>query len=190
MTAYRYTISATAPDKLGLFSNITASIADHGGDIDALSQTVVEGQFVILLTATFQFDIAPAALQTCILQSIGEQAGVVVTRFRAGDAESRGAEQMQRYVLTLIGRDVQGLLKRVSQFLEERLVHIADWYIEFEGPVVHIGEILLPSDLDVSRLKRELNELLARTDIAVSIQHDNLFRATCEIGPVNALLNH
>ncbi len=54
--------------------------------------------------------------------------------------------------------------------------------------VTHIGEITVPDKLDIRQVQDELEQALASFGLQSRIQHQNIFRATNEIGPIRALL--
>ena len=47
----------------------------------------------------------------------------------------------------------------------------------------------VPPSCDVSALQRTLADTLGPTGLATSLRHENIFRATNEVGPISALLD-
>ena len=184
----RYVIAVTTPNRIGPFSAVSAAIADADGNIDGLTQTVAEGYFTTLITATFTDSETPQTIEKRIREELGQpQPGVLVMPYEetAPDIPC----PVQRYVFTLIGKDRPGLLKQITGYLEERRINITDWYVEFhDREVTHIGEILVPSTLDIKQTQDELNAILGATTLQCSIQHNNIFRATNDIGPIKSLV--
>jgi predicted amino acid-binding ACT domain protein len=184
----RFVVSVVVSDRVGILRDISAAVSDQGANIDGISQTVVEGYFTVLLTATFKGN--PSADE--IAQSIerrfgaGEASVMVRPHVKAPSVPCSGGE---RFILTLTGKDRPGILQSVTQFLAERRINIEDWYVSFDGPnVMHIGEVTLPGRLDVRQLQADISRTMARLGIQAHIHHENIFRATNEIGPINRLI--
>ena len=185
----RLVISLLSPNRVGIFSDVVAVIADYGGNIDGLSQTVTEGYFTMLLTASFKTDDTDSQKlrNTLTIEMEKKVDAVMILPYRSkGTSESCSA---CRYIITLIGKDHPGLLAFVSKKLEEKNINVTDWYFEFEDTTVtHIGEILVPQEFDVDQLQDELAEDLSGMNLTCSIQHENIFKATNEIGPIKTLV--
>jgi predicted amino acid-binding ACT domain protein len=184
----RFVISVVVPDRVGILRDISAAVSDLAANIDGISQTVVEGYFTVLLTATFK----AASSANDIAESIRgrfnpDEASVMVRpHVKAPVAPCVGGE---RFILTMTGKDRPGILRAVTAFLAERHINIEDWYVSFEGPnVMHIGEVTLPGRLDVQQLQADLSRAMARLEMQVHVHHENIFRATNDIGPINRLI--
>ena len=181
-------ISVLAPDEIGVFSETAGAITDQGGNIDSISQTVSGGFFTALMTASYKQERGASEIRDGILGRLPARSDVVVIPLAEETSRPR-QPQDERYILTLIGRDRPGLLKLVTGYLESNRIHITDWYIEFHtGNVTHIGEIEVPAKRDIVELQAGLKSALAGTDIGSSIQHDNIFKATNDVGSVTVLL--
>lgn len=184
----RFVISVVVPDRVGILRDISAAVSDLGANIDGISQTVVEGYFTVLLTATFKTASSSEDIAESIRQRFGpDEASVMVrTHVQAPAAPCAGGE---RFILTMTGKDGPGILRAVTAFLAERHINIEDWFVSFEGPnVIHIGELTLPGRLDVRQLQADLSRAMARLNMQTHIHHENIFRATNDIGPINRLI--
>jgi len=66
---------------------------------------------------------------------------------------------------------------------------VEDLYFRIVGPqVTHIGEVTVPRLLDIKQVQDELRELMAPLDLKVSLQHENIFRVTNEVGSIRMML--
>ncbi|HEO69757.1 MAG TPA: ACT domain-containing protein, partial [Candidatus Hydrogenedentes bacterium] len=54
----RYVISVLARDHVGIIADVTGALFEHGGNIEALSQTVVGEWFTMIVRAAFPADVA------------------------------------------------------------------------------------------------------------------------------------
>lgn len=183
----RYVISVLVPDRVGILRDITAAVADMGANIDAISQTVVEGYFTLILTAAFPAGTAADTVRAQILARFRpDEASVIVRPYHAAAAPGAGGE---RYVFTITGVDRPGILKRTAAFFADKNINVEDWFVGFENTsVTHIGEISVPSRLDIKQLQDEFACLLSAWGLSGSIQHENIFRVTNEVGSVQPLL--
>ena len=185
----RFVISVLVTDRVGILRGITAAIADLRGNIDAISQTVVEGYFTVILTATFPEIADPAVVRDAIARRFGRDEVSVIVRPFEPAAAPRRAGPADRYVLTLWGREQPGILKAVTAYLAEKGINIEDLYFKITGErVVHIGELSIPRRLDLKQVQDELQRALAPMGLTACLQHENIFRATNEVMPIRDLL--
>jgi predicted amino acid-binding ACT domain protein len=184
----RSVITLLVPDRVGILHEITTTVTDLGASIEGISQTVVAGYFTVTLVASFgdatDIDVVRKRMQ----EKFGGDTSVigVVPYSPPAPAPAGSAEP---YIITITGPDSPGILKTVTAFLAQRRINIDDWYLLFSLPhVTHVGEITVPSTLDFGHLQTEFGEAMRKLGLKARIQHENIFRATNEIGPIKALL--
>jgi glycine cleavage system transcriptional repressor len=160
-----------------------------GANIDGISQTVVEGYFTVILTAAFRAAVPPDDIRGAILRNFaGNEASVVVIPHDARRAARRPVRG-DRYVVTITGRDQPGILKAVTAFLAEKGINIEDWHVDFgRAGVTQIGEITVPTLLDIKQLQDDFRQALAPLNLTSCIQHENIFRATNEVTAIRSML--
>lgn len=183
----RYIMTVLVADRIGIMRDITSAIADIGGNIDAISQTVVEGYFTVILTATVDKSLSAEDVRNAVLENFDKnEASVLIRSYsRLKHCPVIG----DRYILTITGEDCPGILKKVTTFLAEKGINIEDWYVEFKGPgVTHIGEITIPRLLDIRQVQDEFDHLLSAMNMVSCIQHENIFIATNQVGAIESLL--
>jgi len=185
----RYVISVLVADRVGILRDITSAVADMGANIDGISQTVVAGYFTVILTASFNKLRKPEEIRSAILHNFGGAEVEVQVRPYDVNAVRRVPAKGSRYVLTITGKDRKGILKAVTAFLSDRNINVEDWYVEFDGEnVMHIGEVSVPKLLDIRQVQDELRQLLSKMGLESYIQHENIFKATNEVGAIGSLL--
>lgn len=183
----RVVITLLVPDRIGILSEITGTVTDLGADIESISQTVVAGYFTVTLVALFPTEDGLAPIDDSIRKRFGGDTSVIGVVPYTPPAVSISAGE--RYVVTLMGPDQPGILKTATTFLASRRININDWYLMLSPPdVTHVGEITVPSTLDFGHLQHEISMTMNDIGLTVSIQHENIFRATNEIGPIKSLL--
>ena len=185
----RYVISVLVSDRVGVLRDITSAVTDLGANIDGISQTVVEGYFTVILTATFSKSHSPDEIRSTIEECFGaDEASVVVRSYERRDSVRRTANG-EGYVVTLAGKDRPGILKAVTSFLAAKGINIEDWCVEFRREdVLHIGEVTVPAALDIKQVQDEFRQVVAPLGLSSVVQHENIFRATNEVGPIKSLL--
>lgn len=186
----RYVVSVLVADRVGILKDITSAVTDMGANIDGISQTVVSGYFTVILTATFKKSLSTEEIRGQIMNNFSRDEAEIVVRPYEESAVKRIPVQGNRYAVTVAGKDRTGILKTVTTFLAGKGINIEDWYVEFEGKnVTHIGVISVPKVLDIKQTQEEFRQLLLPLGLTSYIQHENIFRATNEIGPIESLLD-
>lgn len=189
--AQRFIVSVLVADRVGILRDITAAVDSLAGNIGGISQTVVYGYFTVIFSVSFDSPCEPPRLQAALEAGFdqGEAALTVVPHNQ--QAADRKRVEGERYILTVSGEDRPGLLRGLTAFLAEKGINIEDWSVTFHGNhVIQMGELTLPERLDIKQVQDELRDRLADLGVSGTIQHENIFRATNEIGPIKALLGN
>jgi predicted amino acid-binding ACT domain protein len=185
----RYVVSVLVADRVGVLRDISTAMTHLGANVDGISQTVVKGYFTVILTVTLQEPRPPEALQNAILRAFRPDEASVVVRPCTATVPTPPVSHGHRYILTLTGQDRMGILKTATTFLAAKGINVEDWFVQFQGTLVtHIAEVTLPAKLDVRQVQAEFRQLVAPLGLTCGIQHQNIFRATNEIGPIRRLL--
>ena len=188
-TASRFVVSVLVPDRVGILRDIVTPLTEMGANIDGISQTVVGGYFTVILTSSFDEPRTTDSVLKSILDDFTAGEASVVVRPHTPAARPAATTERDRYIVTITGPDRPGILKMVTGFLAAKRVNIEDWYFEYQQErVTHIGEITVPARLDVKQVQDEFRQMLAKVGMTASIQHENIFRATNEIGAISPLL--
>ena len=186
---YRYALSVLVADRVGILRDIISALTDLGASINGISQTVVEEYFTVIMTACFERPVEADTIRDAILAHFGKEEASVLVRPYVRRARGRPPEESGRYVVTIMGEDQAWLLKVVTTFLAEKDINIEDWYVHFDGRrVTHFGEVRIPDRLDVKQVQDEFRERLGALGLTSSIQHENIFKVTGEVGAVRPLL--
>lgn len=186
----RHVLSVMVADRVGILRDITSAVADIGGNIDGITQTVVEGYFTVTLTATFPKGLGHEEIRHAVADRFsGDHASVVAIPYDERAVRSRRSVGT-RHIITLRGKDQPGILKTVTAFLSEKKINIEDWYMRFStDTVTHVGEVTIPPLLDIQQVLDEFRQRMAVHGITCSLQNINIFRAMNEIGPIKALIS-
>jgi glycine cleavage system transcriptional repressor len=185
----RFVISVLIRDRVGILRDITTAVTNMGANIDGISQTVVAGYFTVTLTATFTGRRQSDEIRKRVMENFIKDEISAVVRPYEGLPAVRQAVDGDSYIVIITGKDRGGILKAITSFMASKGINIEDWQVEFDGADVrHIGEITVPAILDIKQMQDEFRGLLAPMALTCCLQHENIFRATNEIGPIKSLL--
>jgi glycine cleavage system transcriptional repressor len=174
-----YVITVLSRDRVGIVAGAAEAVYRLGGNIDAISQTVMRGYFTIIITATFSGEIGMDEVRREIEKS-GEpdELAVSVQRWECAVECEPVVEDTDIFALSIMGKDRKGLIAKISSFLASRNINIVDMYAySSEGEIVFISQVMVPRQMDIGQLKIDLQNMWKRSDMAVHFQHENIFLA-------------
>ena len=180
--AAHYVLTVMSLDRVGIVADMTGAILDLGGNIDSISQTVMRGYFTIIVTVHFDRDMPREALRETVRNSGAEGELEVSVKERTVLEPGPVVRDGDRFVLTIMGPDRKGIIKRITSYLSSRGINIDDLYAYVEGEeFLLIGELLVPSSVDIDQVKMDIDGILGEMQMAVTLQHENIFIATNQV---------
>lgn len=185
----KFVVAVLVADRTGIIRDVASAVTDLGGNIDGVRQTVVEGYFSITLTAAFPVRRTAAGLRAAIAGRFGRGEAEVVVRPFVAVRRPAGMVRGQPYVLCLTGPDRPGILKRAATWLAGQGINVEDFEYQLDGRIVtYIGHLTVPRRRSIRPLQAELRDLMSAIGMRATLQHQNIFRATNEIGPIRGLI--
>ncbi|WZO96438.1 ACT domain-containing protein [Isosphaeraceae bacterium EP7] len=180
-----YIVTVTSSDTVGIVHAVTGALHDQGGNILELSQTVMRNFFTIILAVEFPQPQDRAALQKAIA-SAGERFNLTVVVLEASSTPAAPAvPRGERFILTVLGADRPGNIRGIAGRLANRGVNIVDLHARTEGARFSlVMEAFLPPDLPPAEVRAELERFGKEQGLEAFVQHENIFLATSEPGPV------
>src|SRR3954451_25189099 len=95
-----YIVTVTAADRVGIVFSVAGTLRDQGGNILELSQTVMRGNFTIILACEFAGATDPRALASAIAER-GKRFNLTVAVIEAKDEqEEPPVPNGERFILT------------------------------------------------------------------------------------------
>ncbi len=177
-----FVVSVMSVDRVGIVAETADAIAQMDGSIDAISQTVMQGYFTIILTVRFAQDVDAGALASAVRSRGAEGELEVLVKQRGAPAPAAVVPGAERFILTVSGRDRKGVIQRISSHLATRGVNIEDLYACSEGATfLLIAQLQVPPGLEVERLQLDVESLWPQDALRVSLQHEDVFIATNDI---------
>lgn len=180
------------PDRVGILRDVTGVVFQQGGNLTDLRQMVIGGVFSLSCVAEFNASDVPESdvLREVILAQLPEIDAIVAVMPCAADSFTNPAVEGERYVASISGPDRPGRVYTIASIFASSGVNVEDWRHDLSDSsrALTIGIVRVPSGCDVAKLQKELADKLRPFNLATSLRHENIFRATNEVGPISALL--
>lgn len=179
----KFAVSVMSEDRPGIVASLSGCILEMRGNITAISQTVVNGYFTIILVVECPSDISAEILQKNLLHTGQEgEYSVIVREYREPIAPEEETGHSQQYVLTITGTDTSGLVYQISSNMARRGVNIVDISGHRENDqIVLVAQLVVPEKIDLMCLQDEFAAIGMKKNISVHLQHINIFKETNRI---------
>ncbi|MEX0727488.1 MAG: ACT domain-containing protein [Planctomycetaceae bacterium] len=184
----RFIISLMAANQVGIMAALTEALDDLKGDIQEVSQTVMQQFFTIILAADFPDECRGEDIVSHI-EKVCEPFKVDVTTKEPAREElfSYPEESVEKYFLTVTGPDQRGIVRRIATRLEEVGIDITDLHAvrdDQRHEFLLVMELAVPAGIETAELTQELEQLGNAEGLAAAFQHENIFAATHDLQPV------
>jgi glycine cleavage system transcriptional repressor len=183
----RFITSVFIADRVGILRDVTQVVFLQEGNIGSIRQTVVDGFFTLVFTSEHPTTISKDVVRTKMSAALGSQS--VVTVMDCPAVTVPVVASGSRFIVTTRGADKPGTIFAITSFLVDHGINIEDWFVEEDnGQVVYIAQIVIPEAVDFRLIQEKFRAAMAQRGLAALLCHENIFRATNEIGPIKALL--
>jgi len=183
----RFITSVLVPDRVGLLRDVTKAVFSLEGNIGAIRQTVVDGFFTLVFTSEHPAPITPEALRSLLTASL--ESSAIVTVLDCPEVKDAVIPTGSRFVAMTRGDDKPGTIFAITSFLVDHGVNIEDWMVEEEsGQVVYIAQVVVPESVDFRAIQQGFRSAMSERGLTGLLCHENIFRATNEIGPIKSLI--
>lgn len=179
-----FALSIMTRDRVGIVADITTALRSLDGNLADLSQTVLRGYFTMIVIASFPDGVSADDIRAEFAKlPLADPFEVGVKPFSpcAGVAADDGSPS--RYVLSVSGPDRGGFVAAVSGELVRWSINIDDIASTVRnGQYIMFLLLELPADLSMDDFRKGLEAATANIGADYQLQHDDIFRATNEIG--------
>jgi predicted amino acid-binding ACT domain protein len=181
-------ISVMSRDRVGIVADVAARIAGLGGDLADLSQTTLRGFFTLIVIATFPpgVDLAAIRLELGQINVGSDEDGrlEIIVKEAADDPQPEpDAASDESYMLAVRGPDRVGLLADVTRICRDHDLNILDLSTRAsEGQYVTLLLVDASRAHPLERVRRALEDEASTRGFAFTLQHNDVFRVTHEIG--------
>lgn len=141
-------VTVIGHDRPGIIADVTAALAEHGGNLEDSSMTLLGGHFAMMLLVATS---APADEVEQALRPLTTDGSLVAT-VREVPQETEGPGLGGRYVLTVRGADRPGIVSAITRVVADAGGNITDLSTRLSGQLyVLVAEV----DLTESDEKNE-----------------------------------
>ena len=183
----RYIITLMAANRVGILAAVTTSLAELGGDIQEVSQTVMQRFFTIIMAAEFP-EGSDRAVIVDHIRGVCRPFGVEVS-LKDPDTEllqDLPPEGVERYSPTAEGQDKPGMVRQISAASPDKRGSTSPT----SSPAGRRGaEFVMVMELAVPGVERwpaagSWNSSEVAVGLIASLQHEDIFSATNDPRPV------
>ena len=174
-------------DRPGIIAAIAKALLETGYNIEDLTQTVLRGQFAMILLASRGQKESGDRLQQAT-EGIARELGLDIhlRTVEPQDMVPFGVGETEPYVLTVRGEDRPGLVYGIASLLAERNINITNHdakAIPLGGKREYIQfyEVDIPKGLEFTALQAALRKRGEELGVSVDLQHRDIFRAINQI---------
>lgn len=181
-------ISVLGSDQPGIMAKVADIIHRRNGNIENLSQTLLDTVFGALLQVELAEDDNAEALQKA-LESACQDMGLFIRVHAWRETSSpwhSDKPEVQPYIVTAIGPDRQGLVAEIAGQLFNHGVNITHIQAIFKGgnnPMdnLMVFEVDVPRATVMNDLREALADIATRLDLEIGVQHRKIFDSVSNI---------
>lgn len=178
----KFTVSFLGRDCPGIVAAITCLFGELKCNIEAMSQTMLCGEFAAIFVIKAPAEIRLEHLKKYIEAGLAKD-NIDLSVIARAAIESQWGEGIncEPFVVTVDGPDGPGLIGAMSRVFALHGVNIENLTailggIE-AGQALFVFEVMVPESEDLGRLRRELALAAQKLNLRVSVQHRNIFEA-------------
>jgi glycine cleavage system transcriptional repressor len=182
----QFIISVLSRDQIGIVAEVSGAISQLQGDIADLRQSVLCGYLTMLLVATFPEEQSADRIRqrlAALNQSTSYTMDIVV-RPVENLSLAEAALPEQAYVLTASGKDRIGFVSTVTAFCARNGLNILDLSTAVADGSYTMMLLIDLRAADIGEIRRQLQQFGRDTGFNVVLQHEDIFKATHEVGKV------
>ncbi len=189
MNGCDYFISVVASDRVGLLRDVTDVVFKLGGNIGLIRQTLVGGFFNLVFIASFSGKVEMQTVHDELDKCLGsDEKSVMVCP--AGTTPHSPVECGSRFIVVTEGPDRPGTIYAITSYFGGHGANIEEWNVSQDSSrVIYIAKIIVPDTVDFRALQQGFKSEMSKIGLSAVVCHENIFRATNEIGPIRALLD-
>ncbi|HVW01291.1 MAG TPA: ACT domain-containing protein [Planctomycetaceae bacterium] len=175
--AQRYVINVFAANRVGVLAALATALAELGGNLVEVSQTVMQQFFTIIFAADFPENRDPQVIVDHIRGVCRPFGAEVWLKDPLVEILQDPAPGAASYFLTLRGPDAPGVTRRVSARLAEERIDIVELHAarQPDDAFEMVLELAVPPAVDPTRLREQLAAMGAEMGLAVALQQASEF---------------
>ena len=167
------------PDRTGIIAAVSKTLFDQGCNLEDVSQTILQRQFVGIFIASMADDGNADEVLSALRARIGSL-GLFVHLRQVEEGPAAGAQTGEPFVITTVGPDEPGLMAGVTEVLARYGANITSLKAVSRGEENHhdyvmIFEADIPSAIDLSAFRAALRCRAEELGLDISLQHREIF---------------
>lgn len=182
----KLTASFLGRDCPGIVAEITGIVGKSNCNIEAMSQTMLKGEFAAIFIVSVPDEMAPSGLKSILEKRLEEAKIDLSVMVRPAVEVEWGEDKVcEPFVITAEGPDGPGEIGALSRVFARHGVNI-DNLAATLGAVapetaLFVFEVMVPVSVDLGRLRREFNLEAKKLGLRASVQHRDIFEAVNRI---------
>ena len=171
----RYVVNVVARDQVGIVASVSEALYELGGNLEALSQTVVWNWFTMIICGAFPEDVSADQIERAV-EAAGDFSATVMP---FGEPETGRPVSGEPFVVTAAGEDQPGIVRRLTQCFSEKGINLEDvWNEVRDGQFIVIFHVTIPPDVDPKDVRHAIERVGKEVGVIVTLQHQDIFTAT------------
>lgn len=185
-----YLVSVLVPDRVGLLRDVTEAVFALGGNIGLIKQNLIDGFFNLVFVADFPPAVNKDSIESGISGNLKAENATITIRKTEGANKKSETAKGSRFIAVTKGEDRPGTIFAITSYFVAHNANIEEWNVSANASrVLYIAQINVPQTVDFRKLQIGFKDEMSKLGLSAVICHENIFRATNEIGPIRALLD-
>ncbi|MBO4311400.1 MAG: amino acid-binding protein [Desulfovibrionaceae bacterium] len=183
-------ISVIGLDCPGVVYTVAETLAQANVNIEAMTQTILQGQFASIFVATLPDGVEQARIKEQTEAAIARRNMHLTVHIHAFEqnVSDKEPEESEPFVITVTGRDRPNVIASISKILFDHAVNIESLKAMLPTPeedaCLLVFEIALPVSVDRNAFRLTLLGKGEELGLEVSIQHRDIFEALHRISTI------
>ncbi len=175
-------VSVLGTDRPGIVAAVSSVLTNHRCNVEDVSQTILQGEFVGILIASVPPETSPAFLQDNLRRSLDPLGLHVHSRSLDSPSSPRTTEKCEPFVIVTAGPDQVGLVAGITEVMACFSVNITNLKAAFRGGDdphrnTMIYEVDVPLSIDRKAFLDALHEQARGLGLQLNVQHRDIFEA-------------
>ena len=162
-----YAVTVVGHDRPGIVADVTGALAEHGGNIEDSSMSLLRGHFAWTLI------VALAADQSELEETVAplRTADLMISVLELPAEDIGGPGEAVGYWLTVHGSDHPGIVSAVTRVIADAGGNLTNLSTRLVGELYVVGaDVDLPPNVDVAGLGKRLTDLGKSIGVNVALR--------------------
>jgi glycine cleavage system transcriptional repressor len=180
-------VTVIGRDRPGIVAHVSGVLYHHRCSIEELAQTVLRGQFAMILIASLGEGTSIRVLRD-EFSELSRNTGLEINlrELESEDLVPYQAGESEPFIITVRGEDRPGLVFGITEVLAERGINITNLgarvaVLGQRPEYIQLFEVDVPKNLDYGLLKEKLRRRGREMGVSVDLQHKDIFQAINQI---------